>query len=369
MQKLLVVAFLAIIALPAGGLLVGYNGGNPRGENRELAAFPHLGRSPGSLVAFAGGLKSWFGDHFGLRATLIRWHGETHLRGLDESPSESVLKGEDDWLFYATDFAVEDYVHANPFTSDDLANWRAAVVDAAKWLRVRRMPYLIFVAPDKHVLYPEEMPRTIVPINDLSRTDQWYTALQDTGLTIDVRPALFSAKARERLYQRTDTHWNDRGAFVAYQQIIGAVRARVPGVPPAWTRDDFDAATRETEAGDLAGMIGLKDVLREEDLALVPKRPRRAIVIEPHGAKPTDEEGYLVTEIPGSSLPRALVFRDSFVSQLAPFLSEHFSRVVYAWQNDFDAALVEREHPDVVIQEIVGRHLYGFIPSPELVPR
>ena len=81
------------------------------------------------------------------------------------------------------------------------------------------------------------------------------------------------------------------------------------------------------------------------------------------------QEGRLVTEIPGSSLPRAVIFRDSFVSRLAPFLSEHFSRAVYLWQNDFDADAVAAEHPDVVIQEIVGRHLYGFIPSPELVPR
>jgi len=35
---------------------------------------------------------------------------------------------------------------------------------------------------------------------------------------------------------------------------------------------------------------------------------------------------------------------------------------------DFDAQVVEAEHPDIVIQEIVGRHLYGFVPSPELVP-
>ena len=51
-----------------------------------------------------------------------------------------------------------------------------------------------------------------------------------------------------------------------------------------------------------------------------------------------------------------------------PFLSEHFSRAVYLWQNDFDANAVVTEHPDVVIQEIVGRHLYAFTPSPELVP-
>jgi hypothetical protein len=42
---------------------------------------------------------------------------------------------------------------------------------------------------------------------------------------------------------------------------------------------------------------------------------------------------------------------------------------VYIWQNDFDSNEVRREHPDVVIQEIAGRHLYSFIPSPELVPK
>jgi hypothetical protein len=52
-----------------------------------------------------------------------------------------------------------------------------------------------------------------------------------------------------------------------------------------------------------------------------------------------------------------------------PFLSEHFSRAVYLWQNDFLPGQVTAEHPDVVIDEIVGRHLYDFLPSPDLVPQ
>jgi hypothetical protein len=142
----------------------------------------------------------------------------------------------------------------------------------------------------------------------------------------------------------------------------------VPRTPPAWTRDDFDAVETMLPGMDLAGMMGLTRVLTETDLRLVPRRPRRARVVEPAGAAPTAEEGRLVTELDDPSLPRAVIFRDSFVSRLVPFLSEHFSRAVYLWQNDFDADVVAREHPDVVIQEIVGRHLYNFIPSPELVP-
>jgi len=194
------------------------------------------------------------------------------------------------------------------------------------------------------------------------------TAVADLGVAVDLRPALFGAKARERVYQKTDTHWNDRGAFAAYQQIIGAVRGRVPQTPPAWTRDDFDARETIVPGMDLAGMMGLTRVLTEDDLRLVPRRPRRARVVEPSGAAPSDELGRIVTTIDDPALPRAVIFRDSFVSRLAPFLSEHFSRAVYLWQNDFDADVVSRERPDVVIQEIVGRHLYTFVPSPELVP-
>lgn len=326
-------------------------------------------RSWHSIAAFGPGLSAWFDDHFGFRSTLVRWYGESRLFGFGVSPTATVVKGADGWFFYGDDKSVEDYAEVEPMSAAAIDNWRAAILRARNWLDARGVAFVFSVAPDKHVIYAEEMPATIVKIGDLSRTDQLLTGIQDTGLGVDLRPALFNGKPLERLYQQTDTHWNDRGALLAYQQIITAVRARVPRTPAAWTRDDFTSAERSIEGLDLAGMMGLKRVLRETDLTLVPTRPRRARVIEPAGGSPTDEEGRIVTVIDDPSLPRAVIFRDSFVSRLVPFLSEHFSRAVYLWQNDFDADVVTREHPDVVIQEIVGRHLYNFIPSPELVPK
>ena len=41
---------------------------------------------------------------------------------------------------------------------------------------------------------------------------------------------------------------------------------------------------------------------------------------------------------------------------------------MWIFVKDVGITEVLKEHPDVVIQEIVGRHLYNFIPSPELVP-
>jgi hypothetical protein len=179
---------------------------------------------------------------------------------------------------------------------------------------------------------------------------------------VDMKTPLLAAKAHERMYDLTDTHWNRRGAYVGYRAIMDAVAARVPGVEAPWPAADFRPVQNHTHGQDLAGMLGLSDVLSEEELTLVPLRPRRARVIEPANPSPNGDEGYLVTEIAGSTLPKAVVFRDSFTSRLIPFLSEHFSRTVYLWQNDMDPAVVAKERPAVVIHEIVGRHLTSLVP-------
>jgi alginate O-acetyltransferase complex protein AlgJ len=369
MNKLLIALFVAVIALPLAATVAGRDGADPQAENRELAAFPRVDGSWESLRRFPAGLAAWFEDHFAFRSTLVRWSAESRLFGLDTAPTPTVIKGRNGWFFYGEDGSIEDYTSSNPLSADELANWRAALSRARDSLQAQGIRYVFTIAPDKYAIYPEQMPESLIRIAAQSRTDQLFDALTGSGVSaVDVRPALLRAKAHERVYQQTDTHWNDRGVFAAYQDIIAAVRAQVRAVPPAWTRDDFEPETREIEGMDLAGMMGLKRVLRETDLVLVPKHPRQAHVVDPPGADETAEEGRLITEIPGSNLPRAVVFRDSFASRLVPFLSEHFSRAVYLWQNDFDPEVVEREHPDVVIQEIVGRHLYSFIPSPELVP-
>ena len=369
MKRLRVALFVAVIALPLAATLAGVDGADPGAENRELAPWPRFEASRRALGDLPAGFTAWFDDHFAFRARLVRWYGESRLYALGVSPSAAVVRGRDGWFFYGDDKSVEDYANVEPLTDGALANWRAAILDARAWLKARGIAYVFTITPDKHVIYGEEMPAAIARVGDLSRADQLFTALQDTGLAVDVRPAVLEAKTRERVYQQTDTHWNDRGALAAYQQIIAAVRARVPATPAAWTRDDFLPVDRTIEGLDLAGMMGLTRVMREVDMTLAPRRQRRARVVDPAGAGPTDELGRLVTEIDDPSLPRAVIFRDSFTSRLVPFLSEHFSRAVYLWQNDFDAAEVTKEHPDVVIQQIVGRHLYNFIPSPELVPR
>jgi hypothetical protein len=65
----------------------------------------------------------------------------------------------------------------------------------------------------------------------------------------------------------------------------------------------------------------------------------------------------IVSEQPGADLPTAVVFHDSFMGLwLAGLLAQHFGRVVFD-SRPFDQALIDSEHPDIVINEAVERYL------------
>lgn len=305
------------------------------------------------------GWLDYFGDHFGFRHQLIRAHAWVALRVFHESPSPTVIRGREGWLFYADDSALEDYESAEPLGDADLRAWREALVAIRDKLRERGIEYVFVLAPDKHVLYPEYMPDTIHRLHQQYRMDQLLDDLKaHTDLhVVDLRQPLAAAKARERVYHQTDTHWNDRGAFVGYTEIM-----RASGIPPA-PRGAFLSTERTRNGMDLAEMLSAASLFRERACDLEPRVPRRATLLEPADLREGYEVARVVTDVHDTRLPRAVVFRDSFGTALIPFLSEHFSRAVYLWQNNIDFDVVDEEKPALVIHEIVGRRLQTLVPS------
>jgi len=360
-ERLLVVLFVSVLALPALGTALGMQAAGASGENRTLAPFPRLAMTWTAWRVFPEAFTRYFEDNFALRPLLVRWQALVRLKALDVSPSSSVVKGRNGWFFYADDGAMEDYALAPPFTTAELETWRRTLQDTHDWLRARGIAYVFVMAPDKHQVYPEQMPATIRPAVH-SRMDQLatYLAEHSTVSVLDLRAPLRQGKSNERIYHRTDTHWNDRGAYVAYAQIVGALSNSLP-VLRVRSRTTFDARHVTRSGLDLARMLGLSD-LGEDDLTLEPRQPRAARVVEPRTPNPQSFDARLVTTLADSSQPRAVIFRDSFGSALVPFLSEHFSRAVYLWQYNVDPAVIAEERPDVVIHELVGRRLSTLTP-------
>lgn len=329
-------------------------------EQRFLAKWPEWETSRARIAAWPGEVEAWYDDHLGFRDWLIRSWARLSIGVFGVSPAEKLVVGKSGWLFFGDRNAIAHYRGLDPLREPELDRWRRVLEERRDWLAARGITYLVVLVPDKHLVYPEFMPDSLPRVSEVHPLDQLagHLAERSDVEVLDLRPALFAAKARERIYHKTDSHWNDRGAYAAYLAIHERLQRMLPAladVPPA----EASPGRHEAPGMGLAHIVGLGDLHPEEVLEARLVAPRARI-------EPEHVRGYaerverlqpIAHGVPDPSLPRAVVFRDSFANALVPYLAEDFSRVLFVWDRDVDPRVVAIEQPDVVIQEIVGRFL------------
>jgi hypothetical protein len=361
-NRAIVVSFLAAVFAPLVFTLASLSRmpADPAGPGSS--PWPARPQSVKDIGKWPTRFRHWFTDHYVFRRALIQTHGELLFRGVGVSPSPTVLIGKDGWWYYTDDGALDDIVSAEPMDESSLEAWRRTLESNRAWLASQGIPYVFVMTPDKHAVYPEFLPDTVRAITG-SRIDQLaaYLSTHSSVDVLDLLSVLREAKPQDRLFHRTDTHWNNRGALVgwlALAQWMGRVHEgfRVP------TREDYVFSTAISGGHDLPRMLGIGHLVTEEVLEAHNRPPARFQVTDPVGSPSPYDEGRLITEHPDATLPRVLVFRDSFMTCLVPFLAEHCRRCVFLWQKDLDPEAVRREKPDLVIHQIVGRRFQGYLP-------
>jgi hypothetical protein len=362
----LILLFVTGIGLPLLLSLAGMP--TPRGRplDKQVPA-PELRPSWDSLAAFPAGYEEYVGKNLPFRRSLIRWHSRLKLAWLGTSSSAQVVVGTGGWLFYTQRPIAER--NPGPFSPAELACWQRVLEERHHWLAARGSRYLFVLAPDKQTIYPEYLPASLRPRSAVSRQDQLLEHLRSYTpvATLDLRSALRQARLHEELYDRTDSHWNERGAFVAYREIMQVLCGWFPVLRPPLARDAFESVEIELPGGDLARMLQLERWLRERHLALAPRAPCQA---RRTGEKVPMRAAYqlphlepVATACAAAPPVRALVLQDSFGTALVSLLPEHFSRTVFVPSYLLDPEIVERERPQVVIQLMVERQLANWRPA------
>lgn len=351
-ERAIVVIVAVALTVPGLATVVGLGAGPQRDEPAAAA---------GTGLAQAA---ARFDGHFAFRATLVRWQAWLRVTLAGVSPLPTVWRGREGWWYYADDGVVEDATNATPFTAAELEEWRATLQHTRDRLAAEGIAYVFVIAPDKHVVYPEYLPPGLHRRPGPSRIDQLVAHLKarSTVPVVDLQGVLADARRRGRIYHRTDSHWNDVGAAVAYRAILDAVGAQTPVLGLAAPPEAFDLVTRDEPGWDVAEMLGLTATLREENRLLVPTTPRQARVTEPVPAHPLYIGPRLVTESPDAARPRVVFYRDSFGSALVPFLAEHARRMLVLWEYDVTPETIREERPAVVIHEWAGRRLHTRLP-------
>jgi hypothetical protein len=362
---LLVTAFCVLLVLPAMRTYLDIRE-LPAERRHALKSQPmwKLSRS------FPASFEAFFNEQFGFRPRLLHWFRQIKVCWLHVSTSPRVALGKNGWLFYSPMAVGEDHPVARPFTPELMDRWGSMFQARHDWLAARGIPYVLLIAPDKQTVYPEALPRNLRRRTDtVSRLDQLLEHMQQhcTVQVIDVRDDIREAKARERVYDQTDSHWNERGAYVAYASLMTNPAKRHPQLS-AFARERFRETEVTVPGGDCARLIGLPEQFQEVSLKLQPVVPRLATRIALPGVEAMMPVLLpFATEHPCKELPCSVIFHDSFGGHLVPFLAEHFRRAVFAWERPdypvFNSQLVLREQPDIVIQQIVERKLAVYHPD------
>jgi hypothetical protein len=329
-------------------------------EKRRLAERPAFSWSKNYVKEF----EAYFDDNFGFRNRLVNWGGafKTKLFRSSKNP-DLVMFGKDKWLFYNRRIGntrmFKSYTRSNLLTQDTLKllikNWE----ERKEKYEAEGRKYLLAFWPNKHSIYPEYMSTNMkMQIRDtLSRADQILLQIRKNGSAVkltDVRPNLLQEKKNQQVYHKFDSHWNDYGAFLAYQDFF-IQNSNYLGIEPKSVRD-FDINWTDYYGGELIQLLGVqnKGFFNEQ-------RPKFSIKENKDQIQELPIDGFpkltvrTRNEHSGNTL-KALIFRDSFTNSLEQFFSLHFYEVTYLW-TDHKAYYVRKLQPDVIIDGFVEREI------------
>lgn len=339
-------------------------------ERRVLASAPSMPDGAKELKAFPGEFEAYYNDNFGLRSSLLHINTMFKVRLFGVSSSPEVAIGKDGWLYLLGD-GLDEYQRGRPYTLEELESWRSTLEAQQRWLDKHGIRFLFVVAPNKHTIYPEFLPDFLRPTGK-SPYDQLLDYLYEhTDVHIlDLRPALRRAKEKHVVYEKTGTHWNEFGGFIAYQEIVLELKEWFPTLEP-WSLSDFEVEfSDEAQVNELAEMLNMKDLYSELGVTMKPLRPRRAKSIQLYGDVPAytgnrPARRPMLYGTPGKDV-NVVILRDSFINRISNFLSEDFRTTLFYPRMGFYVSLNEGERTDVLIMELAERSLLRDPPKPVL---
>lgn len=281
----------------------------------------------------------------------------------------TVLVGKNGWLYYSLLGEMADYQHTNQFSTKQLKAVQLKLDAMDTRLTQAGIVFLVVIPPDKATIYPQFVPAELGVRDGPSRLEQLIGYMRKYGKTpiVDLRADLRASRNQQQLYFATDLHWNQLAAYIAYAKLLGVLSQRFPTLTPH-PLSDFQIGSDGVHTRPLASILGLP-YIQEAAPQLIPtfSIPTYATNIPVAGPLPGRQIRISLNQ--DQTLPKALIYHDSFFLWVLPLLEPHFSETIslYAqgtdiWNTDWVNVL----HPDVVILEISEfgwNHLNQNIPE------
>ncbi len=277
----------------------------------------------------------------------------------------SVTVGSDSYLIF--DSVMADYLGTNLLSQTEIKAFKDFVNNKCANLKKRAGSYpatLIYVLiPDSVTIYGERLPEGIEQTAYKTRYDYVSEALSETNATlIDMRDIFLSEKDEHDLYQKTDSHLTEYGAYLVYKELCNVMAERFPAAAARDLEKDFTATTTTVFGGDLAYYAGVdREVITETVTRYTPKFNLRMgkwdnfdYYISDLHKYISDDDARLVSGADGAAqrvvfktnrpdLPCALIYRDENSIPMFSALAERFDTVMFAKTGDYTVNMTDAQ--------------------------
>jgi len=370
-ESVTILIFMMTIAIPGIVMLFGEEQQLSSQEQRRLEPKPEF-----AIEAFLDGdyqvnFDRYFQDHFGLRRAMQQSARQVRETLYRKSISSNVIIGDDGWRFFDIDGSLHDYAGRYKPTVQNLEDWAKALRVKTEWLRSLGVQYVLVPIPGKMSMYPQHLPDRLQPLAGATRLEEFRRWI-DSGKhgagefsnVVDAKRALQHRIGDDQLYFRTDTHWNDLGAYLVYVETMNTIRQWLPDVPVV--PESRLLRVHKSKEGDIARASGLPADYREQTFAITIQDPcagtryRRVESFAKTPAFKARRKKLPVINGCPSGRYRALVVHDSFGQFLKQFVNESFAEVVYMPSYDMVGMrdFIREFAPDVFIDFRVERRFH-----------
>lgn len=191
--------------------------------------------------------------------------------------------------------------------------------------------------------------------------DQIVNLLKGSDIIVaDNRDTLSAIEDTEKVFYKTDTHWNSMGAFYGYMNLMNSIQAYYPNLKTL-SLDDYKTSTKSIGTGDLMYYLGVgNNIKKEKEVVFDPKfNKEHNFQQDPPLTWISDKNKTFIIKNNRSYMPKAVLYRDSFATGMLPFIAENFSRIYVndEWTYKYNKGLIESEKPDFLIIQMVERNI------------
>lgn len=245
MYRLYTAVFVGVCLIPS--VLMPVIKGDSSKEKRVLAEKPHIKNEDGSLnFSFFKEFDDYFSEHFAFRQPLVTADGRMKSALLGTSPNSDVIVGKNGWLYYGE--TADDYLNINNLSERAINNICHNLDLVEKYCEQNNIDFTFFSAPNKNTVYPENMPFNYIPSESKDNLERISEKLADREYFLDMKNVLLSAESNIPLYHKTDTHWNNLGAYVGHVGIMNKLGRESCSSGTSWHSEN-------NRLGDIAAMI------------------------------------------------------------------------------------------------------------------